>query len=87
MTRVLVMDQIKAVWRITNEVDPFLFGDATDAKKYRFLFALTHLLAGAGCTEFYFNIHADDEKFQKTVEQLGAQRTSTAPEFRYKLII
>lgn len=87
LTRVLAMGKILAVWRMANEVDPFHFGDATDKQKYQFLYALCNFLTGAGVPEFYFNVHADDQKFQRVLDNLGAERLSSAPEFRYKLAL
>lgn len=85
-SRVLVMGNSKAVWRICNEIDPWYYKEGTSLQeRMLFTFAIQNFLVGAGASEFYFNVHADDDKARKGFETIGATLTSTAPEVRYKI--
>lgn len=77
-----------AVIRLTTEIDPVVWGDGTpDIRKAWFIWGLENMLRGNGMSEYYFNVHTKDEKFQKIAEGFGATKTSTEPEFRYKKIL
>lgn len=84
-SRVLAMGDMRAVWRITNELDPLYFGESSDSKKYMFVWGLENLLRGSGANEFYFNIGTENTEFQKIAEHFGATKTSPTPEFRYRI--
>jgi len=87
MSRVVVSGDIKAVWRVTNELDPVFFGESSNQKRVLFFYGMENMLKGAGATEFYFNVPVTDEPYQKVLEHLGAQRTSKEPEYRYKVVL
>lgn len=87
MSKVLAMGDMRAVWRITNEIDPMFFGNAADSKKYLFVWGLENVLRGTGATEFYFNVPVADNQYQKIVEHFGAIQTSKEPEYRYKVTL
>lgn len=87
MSKVLAMGDMRAVWRVAHELDPVFYGDAPDARKYKFIWGIENIMKGSGCTEFYFNVPVSDEKYNKIVEHFGAQRTSKEPEYRYKVVL
>jgi len=87
MSRILAMGDQRAVWRVCNELDPVQYNNASDARKYWFIWGLENILRGAGCTEYYFNVPIKDEQYQKIVENFGCERTSKEPEFRYKKVL
>jgi len=86
-SRVLAMGDMRAVWRVTNEIDPMFFNGAADSKKYLFVWGIENILRGTGASEFYFNVPATDDGYQKIVEHFGATRTSKEPEYRYKIAL
>ena len=86
-SRVLAMGEMRAVWRVANEIDPVFYGDAPDGRKYKFIWGLENILRGSGATEYYFQVPVTDEKYLKVVESFGAQRTSKEPEFRFKVTL
>lgn len=74
-----------AVIRLAPEIDPVVWGDGTpDIRKAWFIWGLENMLRGNGMTEFYANVHAEDEKFLGIVEGFGMKKMSTGPEFRFK---
>jgi hypothetical protein len=85
MARVLALGDMKAVWKVCNELDPVFFNGAPPARMYKFLWGIENILKGAGLTEYYFNVPADDTKYHKVLEHLGAERQSKQPDFRYKI--
>jgi hypothetical protein len=77
-----------AVLRLVTEMDPVIFApDTTDKRKLLFLMNLETSARLQGLQELYFNIHADDEAWISVAQHWGAQRTSTAPELRFKKVL
>jgi hypothetical protein len=75
------------VIRQALEADPIFWAEGTSSsRKLVFLAILENVLKFAfnNPSAFYFNVHADNADWRATLEKLGAQPTSTAPEFRYK---
>lgn len=87
LSQVLAMGDSLAVWRIANELDPFHFGTASNSQKYMFMWGLQNLLRGSGATEIYFNVLTEDAHFQQIVENMGAEKISKGPEYRYKICL
>lgn len=86
MCRVLKMGEMTAVWRVAQEIDPMIMNGAPLGKQCKFLWGLENLLRGAGVSEYYFNIPADDPTYQKAMEEhFGAQRLSKQPDYRYRV--
>lgn len=74
-----------AVIRQVIEVDPVIFADdSSNSRKVYFTQSLETFLRLSGQPRFFFNIHCDDEKWIENVEKSGAEKTSTAPEFRFR---
>lgn len=82
-----MLGEMSAVWRVAHELDPVNYADAPDPRKVKFIWGLENIMKGAGLTEFYFNVAASDEKYQKIAEHFGAVRTSREPEYRYKVTL
>jgi hypothetical protein len=87
MSRVMVMEEMKAVWKVCNELDPVFYNGASHAKMYKFIWGIENIMKGAGVTEYYFQVPVKDEAYLKIVEHFGGQRVSKEPEFRYKVTI
>lgn len=87
MSRVLAMGDMRAVWKICHELDPVFFNGAPVTRMYKFLWGVENIMRGAGLTEYYFNIPADDQPYQKIIEDLGGERQSKQPDYRYKVTI
>ena len=85
MSRVLAMGDMRAVWRVANELDPIHFKGAPTTRMYKFLWGIENIMAGAGVTEYFFSVPADDTQYNKILEELGAQRLSKQPDFRYRV--
>lgn len=85
MSKVLALGEMRAVWKICNELDPVFFNDAPQARMYKFLWGIENIMKGSGLTEYYFQIPANDEPYQKVVEHMGGERQSKQPEYRYKI--
>lgn len=85
MSRVLAMGEMKAVWRVAHELDPVDFAGQPYPKMYKFIWGMENIMRGAGCTEYFFNVPADDPKYQKVIEDFGGQRLSKQPDYRYKV--
>lgn len=84
--RVLKMGKMLAVWRIANEIDPLHINGEPIQKAYRFLWGMENILRGAGATEYFYNISADDTTYQKAIEEhFGAERLSKQPDYRYRV--
>jgi len=87
MCRVLAMGEMRAVWRMANEVDPLHANGAPVSKMYKFLWGIENILKGSGVTEYYFNTPADDTKYHRVLEELGAERLSKQPDYRWRVNI
>jgi hypothetical protein len=85
MSKVLVMGDMRAVWRVAHELDPVHFNGAPTTKMYKFLWGIENIMRGAGCTEYFYNTPADDPAYHRILEELGAQRTSKQPDYRWKV--
>ena len=83
--RVLAMGDMRAVWRVCNEIDPVHLNGAPLQKLYKFIWGMENILRGAGCTEYFYNTPADDPAYHRIVEELGAERTSKQPDYRWKV--
>lgn len=85
---VIAFEKAYAVVRKLLEVDPMHFEEGTPAyKKSLFIWGVENLLRLNGVPEFYFNVHVSDVDWIKTLEEFGAVRTSTEPEYRYKRVL
>jgi hypothetical protein len=83
--RVLAMGDMRAVWRVANELDPVHFNGAPTSRMYKFLWGVENIMRGAGCNEYFFNTPADDLSYHKILEELGGQRLSKQPDYRWKV--
>lgn len=85
MSRVLAMGDMKAVWKVCNELDPVFFAESSPTKMYKFIWGIENIFMGAGLTEYYFQVPVKSEEYIKIVEHFGGQRQSKEPEYRYKV--
>lgn len=84
--RVLKMDEVIGVWRICHELDPLIPNGASNSKLFRFMAFAEHLMKGAGATEYFFNVPADDPTYHAAIEKhFGAERLSKQPDYRYRV--
>lgn len=80
------MGEITGVWRLCNELDPVMRNGASDRKLLMFLWGMENLMRGAGATEYFYNVDAQDTPYHNIIEQqLGGQRLSKQPDFRYRV--
>lgn len=79
------MGEIRGVWKLTNELDPVVLNGAPTSKFYKFVWGMENILRGAGVTEYYFNVPADNDEYNKIVQEFGGERQSKQPDFRYKI--
>ena len=84
---VWVWDSDKAVIRSAVEVDPVHFAETSGKqRKALFFWSLMNMLRASGVPEIYFNIDAEGtENYQNILEKMGAQKTTSKPQYRYKL--
>lgn len=75
-----------AVLRQVTELDPVIFSEGTDdRRKAMFIWAIESGLKILGIVpEIYFNVDANDTKWQHVIETFGGVQTSKHPELRYK---
>lgn len=85
MSKVLSMGKIKGVWRVAHELDPVMFNGEPTQKVYKFIWGVENIMRGAGCTEYFYNTPANDTHYHKILEDLGAQRLSKEPEYRWRI--
>jgi hypothetical protein len=85
MSKVLVMGDMKAVWRVAHELDPVHFNGAPVQKMYKFLWGIENIMAGSGVTEYFFQTPADDPQYHRILEELGAQKLSKQPDYRWRI--
>jgi hypothetical protein len=85
MSKVLVMGDMKAVWRVAHELDPVHFNGAPVTKMYKFLWGIENIMRGAGVTEWFCNTPADDPRYHRIIEDLGAQKLSKQPDYRWRI--
>lgn len=96
-TTVVAFDNAKtgkpdfAVMRLVFEIDPVHYApDTTDRRKVLFAWALENALRLQGnVSAYYFNLSAEDsaKEWRGVVENLGAEKISPTPEFRYKRLL
>lgn len=84
-SRVLAMGEMRAVWRVAHELDPIITNGAPTQKLYKFLWGIENIMRGAGTTEYFFQTPADDPKYHRVVEELGGQRLSKQPDYRWRI--
>ena len=84
---VWVWDNDKAVIRTALEIDPVHFAPTSgNQRKALFFWALQNMVRVTGTKEIYFNIDAEGtEDYQAVLEKMGAQKTTSKPQYRYKL--
>lgn len=85
MSRVVAMGEIRGVWRMANELDPVYFNGASAGRMYKFMWGMENVMRGSGVTEYFFNTPASDTKYHKILDELGAQRLSKEPEYRWQI--
>jgi hypothetical protein len=85
MSRVLKMGDMTAVWRVSHELDPMHLNGAPVQRFYKFVWGIENIMAGSGVTEYFFNTPADDEKYHRFVEELGGQKLSKQPDYRWRV--
>jgi hypothetical protein len=85
MSKVLVMGDMKAVWRVAHELDPVHFNGAPVQKMYKFLWGIENIMAGSGVSEYFFQTPADDPQYHRILEELGAQKLSKQPDYRWRI--
>jgi hypothetical protein len=89
-TGVYAMDGSKggphlAVVRMILAMDPVFFAkDTNTVERSKFVQLMEAVMFGAGLPQYYFNVEASDEHWQKVVESWGAIKVSGVPEFQYK---
>ncbi len=84
-TKVLAMGEMRAVWRVAHELDPVHVNGAPVQKLYKFLWGIENIMRGAGCTEYFFQTPADDPQYHRIVEELGGERLSKQPDYRWRI--
>lgn len=73
-----------AVIKRVVEMDPIYFAKSSnDVQKAKFVWALEERMMGGGVGQYFFNVRGDDERWQKVVENWGAQKVSLQPDIRY----
>ena len=76
-----------AVMRNCIELDPVYYGENPVSRKAMFIWAIENMMRSMGVKEYYFNVPADDEDYQKVLSTWGAEKISKNPEFRYKKVL
>lgn len=77
-----------AVLRTVTEVDPVIYPpDLPVRMKAMFQRDIETVLAAKGVGKYYFNVHVSNEAMLKVTESLGAERMSTEPEYRFRVIL
>ena len=81
----MAMGDMKAVWKVCNELDPVFLNGASTALFYKFVWGIENIFKGAGLTEYYFQAPVANEEYIKVIEHFGGERQSKEPEYRYKV--
>lgn len=77
-----------AVRRLCIEIDPLVTPEEWDVKlKGMMIRDLETVLEAQGATHYYFNVDAEDTKWQHNVETWGAEKVSAVPMIRYKVTL
>lgn len=77
-----------AIIRAAVEMDPVLFPeDFPDRLKAVFVRDIETHLAAKGVPYYFFNVAADDEKWQSVIKNWGAEAVSPVPEIRFKKVL
>jgi hypothetical protein len=85
MSRVLALGPMRGVWKVCNELDPVILNGASNTQLCMFVWGIENIFKGAGLTEYYFNVAADNEEYIKVIEHFGGERQSKQPDYRYKV--
>jgi hypothetical protein len=76
------------VRRIATEIDPIIVPDEWDTRlRVIFWRDLETATWAQGAASYYFNVHCDDKEWMDNLIKWGAEKTSTAPEFRFKKLL
>lgn len=91
-TIVYAMDQNAepdfAVVKRVVELDPVYFSKHTnDIQKARFIWALEERMAGGGVEQYFFDIPADDQRYQAVVKNWGAEQVSIKPVLKFQKVL
>lgn len=74
-----------AVVRMPVEVDPVYFpAEFSDKLKVFFIRDIETYLSAKGATSYYFNVHAEDEKWIENIKSWGCEQVSETSEIRFK---
>jgi len=86
-TVVWAWDNDKAVIRTAMEIDPVHFAPTSgNQRKALFFWTLLNMVRVTGAREIYFNIDAEGtEDYQNILEKMGAEKTTSKPQYRYKM--
>lgn len=77
-----------AVVRTAIEVDPVIYPEKlSDRMKAMFQRDIETVLAAQGAARYYFNVHVSNEQMIHVVKTLGAQQTSSEPEYRFVKVL
>lgn len=79
------MGEITGVYRTAHELDPVHINGAPLTKVYKFLWGMENMLRGAGVKEYFYNVPADNLQYHKILEEMGAKKISTQPDFRFRM--
>ena len=76
-----------AVIRQCTEVDPIFFGETSgNQRKVLFSWGIFNVLRAMGLTEIYCQVDAEGfEDYIAILEKMGAEKTTTKPQFRFKI--
>lgn len=89
-SQVIAFGKTLAVLRLATELDPVFFAEGmSDSQKLYFIKNLETHMRLTGVPVYYFNIEAGEgyEKWRGVVERYGAEKVSSAPEFRYRKVL
>jgi hypothetical protein len=85
LSQVLVMGEMKAVWKVVNELDPVFLNGASPQRFYKFIWGIENIMRGAGVDAYHFTVPVADENYLRIVEEFGGERTNKEPSHRYKV--
>jgi hypothetical protein len=84
--RVLKLGEMTAVWRVAHEIDPLIPNGASRQRGFKFIWGIENMMKGAGVSEYFFQVPADDLIYHRAVEEhFGGQRLSKQPDYRYRV--
>lgn len=78
-----------AVIRACTEIDPMFFSPTSNnQRKVMFAWGIFNVLRAMNTREVYFDVDAEGmEDYISLLEKMGAEKTTTKPQFRFKLVI